>query len=1001
MIFAKALLITAPFWQAALKRLNNPAAIRMAESLDPGGPLGIGNLDNPFWKGFKHTGGQKDSNIDFLLRIKKKHPEKIVIVQVGEFYETWALDSVFLVEYCGLNRMGRGGPRAGTPLVNLQSVLDRLTAVGFSVVVCEQAEDSQPNGRKTRFIAEIVTPSSPIYTYGLAMDKRRANTTFPDCPPEFGIVCDKRGITIVEINPDLRIVLTLEALTQEAARMRLLRYGGRLSRVFYHENVEKNFLAACELRYEHLVRVSGYLPREFPRRVTELLKIELAMPAETVFTQVQNIRSKQEINPRPLYLGTAEQIGLLPAPGIPSLIKQLLPASSPLICQNLLRLLLLNPPPPSVAQKIRTALKTILNQEIIFPEFPVANPARYLKTLQRGEASPEILRDLYQIAHCFLACRKTAFAQVLPSTLAVVSHLTNLTVAAPVLAEKSKAILNLLKPILPAKEDPPHQPQSELLSKHLFALLEESFRGRVAPTATAEIAEHYTRVQQAAQAYEQALNQKLLPLVALKEKAKTKPLTLSFDLHNQSIWLRGPVRQSQQNTFKLIHPRDRYNKEVHDRWTTEQVEVALAKYKSTIEAARLSVANLLKKLSVQLSAHNLPIVQLTTFSNLLRTLILHAREGQTKKWGLKVEQKAQSEQRLVLKNFFPYWLTAHTAVTNSLQISSMALLTGHNMAGKSTLLRSAAVTSLLASTGLLFPATAVALPEPIDSWFVRTGTHDDPESGLSAFAVEIKDLKTALRDASASSVLFIDELGKGTESHAGHALAGSVLEHCQQQKIRGIFATHWHELFLNPVIKLTEIQQIQMEVQKGQPTYKVLAGACLTSWAFETACQLGFDFKLIERAKIIAAGYPKHTVKQVRPYTASAKNQQVSYLTSNKFTLSTARTMLSDVTGIPSVAIRTLTPNARPWIKDLNQSALYVLNTPRDFFYVGETNDLQSRLAFHRKDPLKKNSYVLYVLIKQGKNVAQKMETQLIKAFQAAGVPLLSTGDGERRHFGM
>ena len=74
---------------------------------------------------------------------QKQHPQKIVIIQVGEFYETWGIDSVFLVEHCGLNRMGKGGPRAGAPLANIQILFDGLTKAGFSVVVCEQTGDSK------------------------------------------------------------------------------------------------------------------------------------------------------------------------------------------------------------------------------------------------------------------------------------------------------------------------------------------------------------------------------------------------------------------------------------------------------------------------------------------------------------------------------------------------------------------------------------------------------------------------------------------------------------------------------------------------------------------------------------------------------------------------------------------------------------------------------------------------------------------------------------------
>ena len=137
--FPPDLFINSPFWSAHLDNLSHPVAIRMAQDLDIEGVLGIGDSSKPFWKGFKHELGKKDSNIDFLLRVKKQHPQKIILVQIGEFYETWGLDSVFLVEHCGINRMGRKGPRAGMPLANIQATLDDLTNAGFSVVASPTA----------------------------------------------------------------------------------------------------------------------------------------------------------------------------------------------------------------------------------------------------------------------------------------------------------------------------------------------------------------------------------------------------------------------------------------------------------------------------------------------------------------------------------------------------------------------------------------------------------------------------------------------------------------------------------------------------------------------------------------------------------------------------------------------------------------------------------------------------------------------------------------------
>ncbi len=187
-------------------------------------------------------------------------------------------------------------------------------------------------------------------------------------------------------------------------------------------------------------------------------------------------------------------------------------------------------------------------------------------------------------------------------------------------------------------------------------------------------------------------------------------------------------------------------------------------------------------------------------------------------------QANETSPEISITDFFPYWMKSDQAVTNSLTFGGTCLLTGHNMSGKSTLIRSLAATTLLGSSGFMFPAKKLIISKEIDGWYVRTGAGDDPEAGLSAFALEMADIKVALRDASNKSFLLIDELGKGTESKAGHAIAASVLEHLVQRNIRSIFATHWHEIFVNKTVQLKNAKLIKMHCQGDIPTYKVING---------------------------------------------------------------------------------------------------------------------------------------------------------------------------------
>ena len=135
-------------------------------------------------------------------------------------------------------------------------------------------------------------------------------------------------------------------------------------------------------------------------------------------------------------------------------------------------------------------------------------------------------------------------------------------------------------------------------------------------------------------------------------------------------------------------------------------------------------------------------------------------------------------------------------VPNSLSLGAgdCLLLTGPNMAGKSTLMRQVAVISILAQMGSFVPAQSAHLPI-FDGVFTRIGASDYLAEGLSTFMVEMKETAEMLRDATHRSLVVLDEVGRGTSTYDGMALAQSVLEFLMvQKKSITLFATHYHEL---------------------------------------------------------------------------------------------------------------------------------------------------------------------------------------------------------------
>jgi hypothetical protein len=590
------LFIRSLFWKSRLETISHPVAIRMAQDLDNEGPLGIGDSIKAFWKGFKHDYGQKDSNIDFLFRVKKQHPQKIALIQIGEFYETWGIDSVFLVEHCGINRMGRKGPRAGMPIANIQSVLNDLVDAGFSIVVCEQADDIHKKGRKIRFISEVITPSSPTYTYGLAMS-HKANICFPEAPPEFGIAVNSKGIKVVEINPDLRTSLILEGLTEEAAMIRLNRYSGRMNRVFLHCKTPKSLLDKINLKFQNLVRITGYSSRAFPKRMEELVKIDLGLDANILFLKTENLAIKD--CPYPIYQQTAEQIGILPKRGIPDLIQLILPKGSPATCKYIVRNLLLNPPPRKYADHLRQAIIELQSNNQQLPTLIVSNPVKYIKTLNKNEAHPEILKDLFCLAEIFLNCQKILPKNFIKDTLEMVSYISGIKTAPDILQNSSKKIIDILSLILPRQEDLSYIPKNELIPTTIFERIEEEFRGRIARTSSQEISNLYHQSEIAAKKYEEILTQNLISITQIDEEEKgkrSKKPALSYDIHNHAIWIIGSLNPKTIQKYQLIHPIDRHNKEVKDRWTTIKVEDALKDYKDKAAKTYEAIRQILKKL---------------------------------------------------------------------------------------------------------------------------------------------------------------------------------------------------------------------------------------------------------------------------------------------------------------------------------------------------------------------------------------------------------------------
>ena len=186
----------------------------------------------------------------------------------------------------------------------------------------------------------------------------------------------------------------------------------------------------------------------------------------------------------------------------------------------------------------------------------------------------------------------------------------------------------------------------------------------------------------------------------------------------------------------------------------------------------------------------------------------------------------------------------------------LAIITGPNMAGKSTYMRQVALIGLMAQIGSFVPAKSAHIGV-VDRVFTRIGASDDLAAGQSTFMVEMSEVAEILKNATNRSLLILDEIGRGTSTYDGMSIARAVLEHCADKKKLGaktLFATHYHELSaLEGAIP--GVRNYHMAAKKRQDDViflrKLVSGGADQSYGIEVAQLAGVPAWIIRRGREI------------------------------------------------------------------------------------------------------------------------------------------------------
>ncbi|KAL9353065.1 hypothetical protein Peur_055745 [Populus x canadensis] len=1049
------------WWKENLQRCKKPSTVNLVKRLMYSNLLGLdASLKN---------GSLKEGNLNWeILQFKSKFPREVLLCRVGDFYEAIGIDACILVEYAGLNPFGGlrsdSVPRAGCPVVNLRQTLDDLTRNGYSVCIVEEVQGpTQARSRKGRFISGHARPGSP-YVFGLVGVDH--DLEFPEPMPVVGISQSARGYCMISVLETMKTYSLEDGLTEEAlvTKLRTCQY----HHLFLHSSLRHNSSGTC--RWGEYGR-GGLLWGECNGRyfewfegdpVTELLFKVRELYGLDDKVGFRNAYVSSENRPKPLHLGTATQIGVIPTEGIPCLLKVLLPSNCTGLPELYVRDMLLNPPAYEIASTIQATCKLMSNITCSIPEFTCVSSAKLVKLLEQKEANHiEFCRIKNVLDEILFMYRNSELNEILKSLMDPAWMATGLKIDFETLVNECEWASGRISEMISLDGESDQKISScPVVPSEFFEDMESSWKGRV---KRVHIEEEFSEVEKAAQALSLAVTEDFIPIIS-RIKATTSPFggpkgEILYAREHEAVWFKGKrfapavwAGTPGEEQIKQLKPAvDSKGRKVGEEWfTTIKLEDALTRYHDAGEKAKAKVLELLRGLSSELQTKVNILVFASMVLVIAKALFAHVSEGRRRKWVFptltgfndsKGVKSSDGANRMKFVGLSPYWFNAAegSAVQNTVDMECLFLLTGPNGGGKSSLLRSICASALLGICGLMVPAESALIPN-FDSIMLHMKSYDSPADGKSSFQVEMSEIRSLVTGASSRSLVLVDEICRGTETAKGACIAGSIVETLDRIGCLGIVSTHLHGIFDLPLdTSNTVYKAMGTEYVDGRtkPTWRLIDGICRESLAFETAMEEGIPESIIQRAEdLYFSAYAKgvisgKTVNSVGQFSSDriVNDSDETHLSSGttaslhpsthstkavdtveKKDIENAITMIcqkklielykqKNTSEVVSFHCVAIGAREQPPPSTISASCVYVMLRPDKKLYVGVTDDLASRIRSHRSKEGMDNAAFLYFIV-PGKSIACLLETLLINQLPIKGFKLANVSDGKHRNFG-
>ena len=794
------------------------------------------------------------------FEVKQVHPDKLVLFRMGDFYETFFEDAYTTAKVLNITLTSRGKneekpvPLAGFPYHALDNYLDKLVKAGLKVAICEQVEDPKKAvGIVKREVTEIITPGTIIDNQLLSdsanvflaslyyddPDKTIGFAALDISTGEFIFTELKKAELVNELSRIRPAELIVNSSQSEAFIRSFSLDNDPTITIFDSWSFQPGEAIATLKRHFKVSSLEAYGAHDKTCGATaagaalayiqSLYKIPLDHISALVYYSLSQFMQLDEISRRNLELLRSIRYGNRHGSLIAVLDQNQTPMGSRLLQNWLLHPLL-------------DTEEIVARQEYV--GYFLSNTA-YLKDLrQQLKNVGDVSRLVSRLSSLRINPREMqSLRGFLSAATEVAKHLRQFD--CPFFASWIKTLESFqpLSSLIEASivESPPltisdggiflrgyNEDLDELLSlihdgKTWIAKLEEDERAK---TGIPSLKVGYNRVF----GYYIEVT----------------------SVHKHKIPDYYIAKQTLSNAERYISPR---LKEYEAKVLSSEEKIKNLEYE-LFRDFRLEMANqtpALQELGEQLA-------QIDLYSTLafIAWQYKYSRPCFTAERQLVIQDGRHPViEKLISDEFIPNDTELRSPET------SIAIITGPNMAGKSTYLRQVGLLVIMAQIGSYVPATSMQLPV-FDRVFTRVGASDNLAQGQSTFLVEMIETANILHSATSDSLILLDEIGRGTSTFDGLSLAWSIIEHIQKfKKSLTLFATHYHEL--------TELENIYPDIRNynvavrefnDQMVFlrKIERGGADQSYGIQVARLAGVPEKVIRRAKEILRNLEEHEI---------------------------------------------------------------------------------------------------------------------------------------------